>query len=234
MTDIAAGTALAVVAHPDDVEFNFGGTVALWMSEGWRVFYCVITRGDKGSEDPAMTSSQLAGVREAEQRQAADWLGAAGVDFLGYEDGGLEASPPIRRDIARVIRQRRPQRLLTTDPLFAYDSRYINHPDHIAAAQATLAATYAARDRLTVPELLAKGLEPHAVHEVWIHDGGGADRFVDITTVLDRKTGALRIHASQISDAFVELAISRARATAERAPDPRPEYAEAFRVVQLS
>jgi LmbE family N-acetylglucosaminyl deacetylase len=227
------GTALVVVAHPDDVEFNFGGTMALWIEAGWRVVYVIATRGDKGSDDPAMTPDALAEMRAAEQRQAAAFLGAVGVEFLGYEDGALEPTLALRRDIARQIRRHRPERLVTVDPSALYTERYIQHPDHLAAAQATLAATYVARDRLTMPELLAEGLGPHAVREVYIGGAADADLWVDITTSIDRKLDALRVHRSQISEEFLSIAREFAREAARGAPEPRPEYAERFKVVRL-
>ena len=226
------GTALVVVAHPDDVEFNFGGTVALWIGGGWRVVYVIVTRGDKGSDDPNVTPERLAHTRAAEQREAAAYLGAAGVEFLGYDDGTLEPSLAVRRDIARQIRRHRPQRLVVTDPSALYDARYIQHPDHLAAAQAALAATYAARDRLTFPELLVEGLEPHDVAEVYIGGARDADVWVDIGPAMERRHAALRLHRSQISDEFVAIADAYARETAGRAPEPRPEYAECFRLVR--
>lgn len=227
------GTVLAVVAHPDDVEFGFGGAIAVWIDAGWRVIYVIATRGDKGSADPAMTSERLAAVREEEQRAAAAYLGAAGVEFLGYEDGGLEPSPALRRDIARQIRRHRPRRLVVTDPSNLYSSRYIQHPDHIATAQAALAATFAARDRLTMPELLAEGLEPHGVAEVYISGGADADVWVDITPVMERKKQSLRMHASQVREEFLTVMEGISRETAALAPEPRPQYAESFRIVRL-
>jgi len=228
-----AGTALAVVAHPDDVEFNMGGTVALWIEQGWRVVYVVVTKGDKGSADPTMTSPRLAVIREAEQREAAAYLGAAGVEFLGYEDGALEPTLAVRRDIARQIRRHRPRRLLVTDPGELYLPFYIQHPDHLAAAQAALAATYPARDRLTMPELLAEGLEPHGVAEIWIYSGRAPDTFVDITPVIEKKKQALRLHRSQIEEGFLAIMEGIARDAATRAPEPRPEFAENYCVVRL-
>jgi LmbE family N-acetylglucosaminyl deacetylase len=227
------GTALAVVAHPDDVEFNFGGTVARWIDDGWRVVYVIVTRGDKGSDDPTMTADRLAEVRAEEQRTAAAHLGAAGVEFLGYEDGALEPTLALRRDIARQIRRHRPERLIVTDPSELYSERYIQHPDHIAAAQAALSATYPARDRMTMPDLLEEGLEPHAVSEVYIQTSRDPDLFVDITPVIERKKQALRLHTSQIEEGFLAIMESIARGTAARAPEPRPEFAESFRVVRL-
>jgi len=227
------GTALAVVAHPDDVEFGCGGTVALWVVEGWRVVYVIATRGDKGSADPSMTSERLATIRAEEQIAAAEFLGVAGVEFLGYEDGGLEPTLTLRRDIARQIRRHQPRRLLVTDPGELYSGRYIQHPDHLATAQAALAATYAARDRLTMPELLAEGLEPHGVTEVYISTSRTPDLFVDITPVMERKRGALRLHASQIDEGFIAILEAYARETASHAPEPRPEFAESFKVVWL-
>ena len=233
MADEQPGTALAVVAHPDDVEFNMGGTLALWIAQGWRVVYAIVTAGDKGSADPTVTPAQLAATREREQREAAAFLGAAGVEFLGYEDGGLEPSLAVRRDIARQIRRHRPDRLLVTDPAELFSARYIQHPDHIAAAQAALAATFAARDRLTMPELLAEGLEPHGVAEVWVETGRDPDIFVDITPVMERKKQALRQHASQIEEGFLAIMEAIARETAARAPEPQPQFAESYRVVRL-
>ena len=227
------GTVLAVVAHPDDVEFGFGGTIALWIDAGWRVVYVIATRGDKGSDDLAITPEQLATMRAAEQRTAAAYLGAAGVEFLGYDDGGLEPSLALRRDIARQIRRHRPHRLVVTDPTDLYSSRYIQHPDHVATAQAALAATYAARDRLTMPELLAEGLEPHGVAEVYISGGAGADIWVDITSVMERKKQALRLHTSQLRDGFLQVMEGIAHETAALAPEPRPRFAESFRLVRL-
>lgn len=229
-----AGTALVVVAHPDDVEFNMGGTVALWVEQGWRVVYVIVTKGDKGSADPAMTSPDLAVLREAEQREAAAYLGAAGVEFLGYEDSALEPTLALRRDIARQIRHHRPQRLLVTDPGELFLPFYIQHPDHLAAAQAALAATYAARDRLTMPELLAEGLEPHGVGEVWIYSGRSPNTFVDIAPAIEKKKQALRLHRSQIEEGFLAIMESIARDTAARAPEPRPEFAESYCVVRLA
>lgn len=229
----APGTALAVVAHPDDVEFNFGGTVALWVAAGWRVVYVIATRGDKGSSDPSMTPERLAQIRAEEQYRAAAALGAAAVEFLGYEDGYLEPSIALRRDIARQIRRYRPQRLLVTDPTTLYTERYIQHPDHLATAQAALAATYGARDRLTFPELLAEGLAPHGVAEVYIYGARDADVWVDIGPVLERKKEALRLHASQISDELLAIMEQIAREMAARAPEPRPAVAECFRRVCL-
>lgn len=227
------GTALAVVAHPDDVEFNFGGTLAAWVAEGWRVVYAIVTRGDKGSDDPAMTSDKLAGIRRAEQREAAAYLGATDVAFLGYDDGTLEPSIAVRHDIVRQIRRYRPERLVVTAPDVLYTEGYIQHPDHLAAARAALAATYAARDRLTMPELLAEGLEPHGVGEVWVFDAPDADTFVDIGPTIERKQQALRLHRSQVSEEFIRFMEARAREAASRAAEPRPAFAEPFRVVRL-
>lgn len=227
------GTALAIVAHPDDVEFNFGGTIARWIDEGWRVIYVIVTRGDKGSVDPEMTAERLAETRVEEQRSAATFLGAAGVEFLGYEDGGLEPTLAVRRDIARQIRLHRPTRLIVTDPREIFSARYIQHPDHLAAAQAALAATYPARDRMTMPDLLAEGLEPHGVSEVYVQTSHDPDLFVDIAPVMERKKQALRLHGSQIEEGFLTIMESIARETAERAQEPRPEFAESFRVVRL-
>jgi LmbE family N-acetylglucosaminyl deacetylase len=122
---------------------------------------------------------------------------------------------------------------VTTDPLTVYTERYIQHPDHLAAAQAALAATYPARDRLTFPELLEEGLEPHGVAEVYVYGAASADLWISISPFLERKKQALRLHTSQISEEFLAVMEQIARQTAAGAPEPRPEYAESFKVIRL-
>jgi LmbE family N-acetylglucosaminyl deacetylase len=108
----------------------------------------------------------------------------------------------------------------------------VAHPDHIAAARAALAATFAARDRLTVPEPLAEGLPPHGIEEVSIAGGRSADVWVDIGPLLERKKQALRLHRSPITEEFLAVVEAIARDTAAR-PSPRPAFAECFRLVRL-
>ena len=127
--------ALVVVAHPDDVDFGSAGTIATWTDEGIAVTYCIITDGDAGGFDPDVPRDQIGGIRQAEQRAAAKEVGVEDVVFLGYPDGRLAVSFELRRDISRVIRQVRPQRLLTQSPERNWLRIGASHPDHLPPAR---------------------------------------------------------------------------------------------------
>ena len=191
--------ALVVVAHPDDIDFGAGGTVASWTAAGTVVTYCIATDGDAGGFDPAVPRGEIGGIRQAEQRAAAKELGVEDLVFLGYPDGQLTPSFDLRRDISRVIRQVRPQRLVMQSPEINWERIGSSHPDHRAAGEAALCAVYPdARNPFTHLELAAEGLEAWAVPETWVMAAGkGANHYVDITETFERKVAALRQHASQ-------------------------------------
>lgn len=194
--------ALVVVAHPDDVDFGAGGTIASWTEAGTEVTYLLCTDGDAGGFDPAVARSDIAGIRQDEQRAAAKAVGVTDVRFLGYPDGQLVASWDLRRDISRVIRQVRPQRLVMQSPEINWERIAASHPDHRAAGEATLCAVYPdARNPFTHTTLLEdEGLEAWSVHDVWVMAAGtGANRWVDVTDTFARKVEALRAHESQTS-----------------------------------
>jgi LmbE family N-acetylglucosaminyl deacetylase len=195
-------SALVVMAHPDDIEFGCAGTVARWVAEGATVTYALLTNGAAGSSDPRMTRQRLAELREAEQRAAAKVLGVEEVDFLGYEDGLLEPTLEVRKEVVRLIRRRRPEVVVTTDPTTRYFAdRYINHPDHRAAGEVTLAAVIPGADtRLAYPELLEEGLEPVKLTGVWLSMGLDPNLVVDVGDFVDKKLESLRCHVSQIGD----------------------------------
>src|SRR5689334_21131253 len=161
---------LAIFAHPDDAEFSIGGSAALWADEGTEVFYCVVTDGAAGSNDPNQNLDELIQTRQAEQRAAAQVLGVKEVFFLGYADGTLQPTLELRRELTRLIRQIKPDRVIVSDPTaMFYGEDYINHPDHRAAAEAAVYAEYpSAVTRPIFPELLAEGFEPHQVKELYI------------------------------------------------------------------
>ncbi|HKS53531.1 MAG TPA: PIG-L deacetylase family protein [Pseudonocardiaceae bacterium] len=191
---------LVVAAHPDDVDFVSAGTIATWTDAGLEVAYCILTDGDAGGFDPKVPRSAIAGIRQDEQRKAAAVLGVTDVEFLGYPDGRLVVSIELRRDITRVIRRARPDRVVVPPPQRDLRNVYVSHPDHLAAGEAALCAIYPdARNPFAHPELLAEeGLEAHTVREVWVavaHEK--ADHYVDITDTFDRKIAALRAHTSQ-------------------------------------
>lgn len=195
----AVERALVIAAHPDDVDFGAAGTVATWAAEGIEVTYCLCTNGDAGGFDPAVPRSQIAGIRQEEQRAAAKEVGAGEVVFLGYPDGQLVASFDLRRDLSRVIRQVRPQRVLIQSPEITWDRLPASHPDHRAAGEASLAAVYPdARNPFTHTSLLDdEGLDAWTVHDLWVMGGPTPNHWVDITDVFDKKLAALRRHASQ-------------------------------------
>jgi LmbE family N-acetylglucosaminyl deacetylase len=201
----APARVMSIHAHPDDQEFTVGGTLAKWARAGSAIVTVCITRGGAGSNQatpPDMTREALAAIREEEQRRACGVLGVADVVFLDYEDGALEPSIALRRDLTRLIRRYRPDAVLCGDPTVRfYGSTYLNHPDHRAAGDAVLDAVFpAAETRFIFPELLAEGFDPHHVTAVFIHGSSRPDAFVDISEVLDVKLAALREHRSQLGD----------------------------------
>ncbi|MEA2645501.1 MAG: hypothetical protein QOE92_584 [Chloroflexota bacterium] len=224
---------MVVHAHPDDAEFVCGGTIAKLADAGveWTVVVC--TQGNRGGEGER-TPEDLAAVREREQRRAADIMGVKRLLNLGYDDGSLTPSLELRRDITRVLRQYRPNLVIVANPVRNFGSIGGNHPDHLAAGEAALAAIYpTARNPMALPELMEEGLEKWAVEWVWV---AGANQvqpnlYVDITTTIQRKVEALQAHESQLGDWVNGYARGRARAEAEAAAEAGLgdfEYAEAF------
>ncbi|MCA1822477.1 MAG: PIG-L family deacetylase [Pseudonocardia sp.] len=196
----AAQRVLVITAHPDDVDFGSAGTIATWTDAGLEVSYCIVTDGDAGGFDPKVPRSAIAGIRQDEQRKAAAVLGVTDVEFLGYPDGRLVVSYELRRDITRVIRRTRPDRVVVHSPQRDLRSVYSSHPDHLAAGEAALCAVYPdARNPFAHPDLLEQeGLDAHTVREVWVvSPNDKADRYIDITDSFDRKIAALRAHTSQ-------------------------------------
>jgi LmbE family N-acetylglucosaminyl deacetylase len=194
--DAQVERALAVMAHPDDVDFGSAGTIAQWTDAGIEVSYCIITDGDAGGFDPAVPRSQIGSIRRAEQTAAAKEVGVTDVRFLGYPDGRLEVSFDVRRDIARVIRDVRPQRVICQAPQRNMVRIPASHPDHLAAGEATLCAIYPdARNPFAFPELA--DLEAWSVAETWVVGLERINRYVDVTDTWERKMAALQAHASQ-------------------------------------
>jgi LmbE family N-acetylglucosaminyl deacetylase len=226
---------LVVVAHPDDIDFGAAGTIATWTDAGLEVSYCVITDGDAGGFDPAVPRSEIGGIRQAEQRAAAKAVGVDDVVFLGYPDGRLEVTLDLRRDLSRVIRQKRPQRILLQSPERNWERIYASHPDHLAAGEATMCAVYPdARNPFTHLELAEEGLEAWTVGETWVMStGANANRYVDVTDVFDRKVEALLAHESQTShmDNLENMLRTWLTFNATAAGYPDGRLAEAFRVI---
>ena len=226
---------LVVAAHPDDIEFGAAGTIARWVREGARVDELVITRGDKGSDDPATDVVALADRREAEQRAAAEALGVASVEFLDEPDGQVESSLALRERITRAVRRARPEVVMTHDPTVLFvNNEWVNHPDHRAVGQATVDAVFpTARDPLNVPQHLADGLEAWKVAELYLWSTNEANQLVDIGETLDLKIDALSRHASQFH-AFPDIERWVRRRSEELGGRAGYRAAEGFRRVTLA
>jgi LmbE family N-acetylglucosaminyl deacetylase len=194
---------LVVGAHADDIDFAAGGTVAAWARAGAQVEYVIITDGGKGTKVHDVSKESIAELRQHEQQEAARVLGAGHVHFLGYEDSNLEITTGLKKDLVRLIRQVRPDTVVTLDPTMIYSSQLgmINHSDHRAAGQATLDAVYPlARDHLTYPDLFEEGLKPHKAAHVLLVNFEKQNCFVDISDTYELKLQALAKHMSQFPD----------------------------------
>jgi LmbE family N-acetylglucosaminyl deacetylase len=232
---------LFIVAHPDDIDFGAGGTVATFTDMGIAVSYCICTNGDAGGFDPSVPRERIAGIRQAEQRAAGKCLGVKEEDihFLGYADGSLTVTMELRRDISRVIRQVKPQRVITQSSERNYQRIYGSHPDHMAAGEAALCAVYPdARNPFTHTQLISEGFQEWTVPETWIAGGAGhvePNHFIDTTDQLPRKIAALLSHTSQTEhmgeDGLRERITQWNGALAKQGGLPEGRIAEAFLVV---
>ena len=226
---------LVVAAHPDDIEFGAAGTVARWVGEGAEVHYLVMTRGDKGSDDPKADPAAIGRVREAEQRAAAAEIGVTGVEFLEEPDGQVEPSLRLRERVTFAIRSFRPEVVMTHDPTVVFvNNEWVNHPDHRAVGQVTVDAVYpTARDPLNFPEHVAQGLSAWKVAELYLWSTNEANQIVDIGDSIERKVAALAHHRSQFND-FAETARWLRRRAEELGERTGYRAAEGFRRVMLA
>jgi LmbE family N-acetylglucosaminyl deacetylase len=236
MDDSEIERVLCVMAHPDDVDFGPAGTVATWTDAGIEVSYCMITSGDAGGFDPSVPRTEIAGIREREQRAAAAEVGVSDVRFLGYPDGRLEVSLGLRRDISRVIREVRPQRVVCQSPNRNWERIYASHPDHLAAGEATMCAVYPdSRNPFTFADEIGD-LEAWTVNEVWITAADKTNHHVDVSKQFERKVAALLCHGSQISSPADLRALLEGwlGGNAKAAGMPEGTYAESFWVMAVS
>lgn len=189
---------LVCVAHPDDIDFGVAGTVARLTRAGSHVVYGLATSGEAGPPED-MDRDELVAIREREQRAAAAVVGVTDVRFLGLADGHLVADLTTRKVVSRLIRDVRPDLVITQSPERRWESVYASHPDHLAFAEATVSAVYPdSRNPYAHPELLAERMDPHTVPELWVTGLHPADLFVDISPVIATKTEALCCHQSQV------------------------------------
>jgi len=234
LSDEGVERVLVITAHPDDVDFGAAGSVATWTDAGIEVTYCLVSNGEAGGSDRNQPREEMARLRQEEQRAAAAIVGVHDLRFLGYPDGRLEATLDLRRDLSRVIRQVRPQRVVAQSPERLLDRIYASHPDHLAAGEAALCAVYPdSRNPFAHPELLDEGWEPWTVGEVLLTSSRETDVVVDTTAALDRKVAALRCHSSQHDDPtpYTDLLRAWGAEAAAAAGLPEGHVAEAFRRV---
>lgn len=202
-SDLKPRVVLGVGAHPDDLTVIAGGAFAKWAKDGAEVYFLVLTDGSKGSKDRSMTTEKLIKTRQEEEKTAAKTLGAKDVFFLDYEDCALVCDQNLKKDIVKVIREVKPDVIVSFDPTVSYvaDKGIVNHSDHRAAGQATLDAVFPlARDHLSFPDLLKEGYEPHNVSTVLLVNFGQQNFFVDISGTIDKKMQALAAYPSQFED----------------------------------
>jgi len=225
---------LVVAAHPDDIDFGAGGSVATWVAEGHEVAYCICTSGEAGEAPDDVPRDGVPALRQAEQRAAGAELGVTDITFLDHVDGRLQPTLDLRRDISRVIRTVRPDRVVSQSPERVWDRIYASHPDHLAAGEATMAAVYPdARNAHAHVDLLAEGLEPWTVTELYVMGpatSAAASVHVDITDVIEKKVAALEAHASQTGAMDVgERMRGWGAMVAQAAGLPEGRLAESFR-----
>ena len=194
MNDLNFERVMVIFAHPDDAEVQCAGTIALWVEEGKKVTYVVLTKGDKGTQNPSMAGDRLANIRQQEQLNAASELGVEKVIFLENKDGELEVNLERRKMLTRIIREYQPEVLITHDPWM----RYQLHPDHRASGTLALDAVISARDLLYFPEQIQDGLEPCRVKRVLLYASDQPDFWVDIGGTIDKKITALGQHQTQV------------------------------------
>ena len=223
--------ALVVVPHADDIEFGVAGTVAKWTDAGAVVTFVIVTDNSSGSNDPNVDLQNLIDTRKNEQIAAALILGVTDVRLLGYQDGVLEPNLELRRDLTRIIREVRPDVVVSLDPtvVISLGNSYINHPDHRAAAEATLYAVFpSAETRPIFPELLEEGLEPHKVKRLYLTLTDHITHRVDISETIERKQEALRCHKSQLGKDVIKWITEW---NAEEGQKVGVAYAEFFRLI---
>ena len=235
MTTTIPRVALSIHAHPDDQEFSVAGTLATWSQSGTAVYSIIITSGDAGSNDPQYDEKykpELANIREKEQRAAGEIIGVKETIFLRYPDGTLQPTLELRRDLTRLIRQYKPDVVVTGDPTVRFSGNYINHPDHRVAADVAIDAVFPSAGTLLIfPELLHQGYLPHNVKYLYIHTNEKADTWIDISTTIDTKIQALKMHKTQLGDWDPEKMIREWAAATGKEHDLA--FAEAYRRIVL-
>ena len=190
-------TALAIVAHPDDIEYGTAAAVARWTGQGKRIVYCMVTSGEAGID--GLHPDESGPLREAEEIASARVVGVDEVEFLRQPDGILEYGVPLRRLLADVVRRHRPDVVLTINFRETFGGTSLNQADHIAVGRAVLDAVRDAGNRWIFPEQLTDGVEPWGgVRAVWAGNSSGAGHAVDVTDTFEAGVASLEEHQAYI------------------------------------
>lgn len=194
--DESWASALAIVAHPDDLEYGAAAAVARWTAQGKRVVYCLATSGEAGID--GLSPEECGPLREQEERDGARLVGVEVVEFLGYPDGVVEYGLPLRRDIARAVRRHRPDVVITGNYHASWGPGTANQADHIAVGRAVLDGVRDAGNRWVFRELLEEGLEPHKVQSLLVSGVPDASHGVDVSDSFEAGVASLEAHAEYL------------------------------------
>lgn len=189
-------SALAIVAHPDDLEYGAAAAVARWTAQGKRIAYCLATSGEAGID--GMAPEEAGPLREQEQRASAAIVGVDVVEFLGYPDGMLEYGLPLRRDVARAVRRHRPDVVITGNYHDSWGPGLLNQADHIALGRCVLDGVRDAANRWVFRGLLDEGLPPWQAPTVLVAAGPHVSHAVDVTDTFDTGVASLEAHRAYL------------------------------------
>jgi LmbE family N-acetylglucosaminyl deacetylase len=223
--------AMTIFAHPDDMEFSCGATLAKWAKAGSEITVVLCTSGNAGTHDDVKyTKASLLTTREREQRKAIKHLGIKHIEFLRHNDCQLVADLKLRKELVGLIRKHKPEVVICGDPnmVFWGDNR-INHPDHRAAATAAIDAVFPCCEMELLWPKLGKA---HKVHGIYVRGNEGINTWIDVSDTIEAKIKALREHHSQL-DEMTELEKMIRDRSAETGKEKDMAFAEAFRVIKM-
>ena len=230
--DAPPASALAIYAHPDDPAISCGGTLASWADAGSTVHIVICTAGDKGTTDPATDPGALARLRVTEAERSASVLRASGTRFLGHLDGELENDAALRRELVQIIRELRPEAIVSPDPLSVFfGEHHYNHRDHRVVGWAALDA---AAPAAALPLYFTGTGLAHQVTTAYLSGSLQPNLWVEVSSTIDRKIEAVTCHLSQLADAGDWIASALRDGAADAGRDAGVEYAEPFRRVLLA
>ncbi len=194
---------LVILAHPDDPEFFCGASLIRWASLGHEIHYCLLTSGQKGSQEKAINPERIGRIRRIEQQEAADFIGVKSIEFMDYLDGELFPDLQMREKLVKVIRHINPQIVITSDPQnYVTLENRLNHPDHRAAGDAVLGAAFPAAGNVqfTISGITDLDFQVVNPEEVWLSATNQPNLVIDVSDYYEQKLAAISCHKSQIGD----------------------------------